>query len=789
MAKGGTIQYEIKFDVNKSSLSEIRSQLLSIQQLTTKEFSKKSGLPLEDAKKQLSEIRQSAIDLQKVLDSAFNVKMGTVNLTKFREELNKLDTGKLINNLNMAGIQGTQAFRNVTAEVLTMNNGFRQSNRLLDSIGTTFKNTIKWGLSSAVFNGVTRAISDAWTYSKNLDSSLNAIRRVSNATADDMERFAKYANQSAQAMGKSTLDYTKGALIYYQQGLNEEEVKKRTDITMKMSNVLGTSAEDVSNYMTAIWNNFAKGSEELEHFADVLTKLGAETASSAEEISTGLEKFAAIGSTVGLSYEYAAAALATVTATTRQSADTVGTAFKTLFARIQDLDLGNTLDDGTTLGKYSEALQVIGVHIRDTNGNLKSMDTILDDMGSKWQSLTNAQKVATAQTVAGVRQYSQLMALMDNWDYFKENVERANNATGELQRQQDIYMQSTQAHLESLGAAVEKIKASFIDNKGINTLIDSLTLIVNKFGDLINAIGGGGNALLLLGSIATKVFGRTLADSIGTSIANIKQMKKEAKINDVQQSLVEDFTKNKTDMSDEATSDMVTMKKGYLDNRSVATEEDRDYINDLILQRNELGKTKEAWEETRDSAQNYLNLLNNIDENKIDNTKIKGLTKESAEYGEIANLLNTSFDRYDNLSKDVFSEYSKNWKNYIKTKNDDTKKALEESIKDYEAIAQDMIDGDLVNDKLTDKLKQGVNELPGLVENLDSEEAKSKINSFVETVKAAAIEVKDNISETSNAIQQEITGKSQEIENDINKVNNSAKEKLENLNWQLELIL
>nr|DAO08482.1 MAG TPA: minor tail protein [Caudoviricetes sp.] len=54
-----------------------------------------------------------------------------------------------------------------------------------------------------------------------------------------------------------------------------------------------------------------------------------------------------------MSYEYAASALATVTATTRESANTVGTAFRTLFARIQGLNLGETLDDGTTLNKYS----------------------------------------------------------------------------------------------------------------------------------------------------------------------------------------------------------------------------------------------------------------------------------------------------------------------------------------------------------------------------------------------------------------------------------------------------
>jgi hypothetical protein len=40
--------------------------------------------------------------------------------------------------------------------------------------------------------------------------------------------------------------------------------------------------------MTSVWNNFADGSEELEYYADVLTKLGADTAASTDEISAGL---------------------------------------------------------------------------------------------------------------------------------------------------------------------------------------------------------------------------------------------------------------------------------------------------------------------------------------------------------------------------------------------------------------------------------------------------------------------------------------------------------------------
>ena len=163
--------------------------------------------------------------------------------------------------------------------------------------------------------------------------------------------------------------------IYYQQGITDlGEIQERTDATLKLANATGETASSVSDYMTAIWNNFDDGSKSLEYYADVLAKLGSETASSSDEIAAGLEKFSSVAETVGLSYEYATSALTTITAATRQSADVVGTALKTLFSRIQDLELGDTLDDGTTLGSYSEALEKVGINIKTQSGNLKDMD-------------------------------------------------------------------------------------------------------------------------------------------------------------------------------------------------------------------------------------------------------------------------------------------------------------------------------------------------------------------------------------------------------------------------------
>lgn len=257
-----------------------------------------------------------------------------------------------------------------------------------------------------------------------------------------------------------------------------------------MANAAGISAQTASDQLTAVWNNFYDGSKSLEYYADVMVRLGADTASSSDEISEGIQQFASVADTVGLSYEYAASALATVTATTRESANTVGTAFRTLFARIQGLNLGETLDDGTTLNKYSKALEKVGIDIFDVNGEIKTMDTLLDEMGSKWETLSNDQQIALAQTVAGVRQYTRLIALMDNWDFFQENLASAYGAEGSLQEQADIYAESWEAARDRVKASAEDIYDSVINPDLYINADNVLTPFLSGIADAIDAMGG-----------------------------------------------------------------------------------------------------------------------------------------------------------------------------------------------------------------------------------------------------------------------------------------------------------
>lgn len=471
----------------------------------------------------LQKASTAALDLAKNLQSAVNTNTGKLDLSVFNKKLE--DSGQSLrsyyNQMVQLGPAGTEAFLKVASSITQAELPLRRTNTLMNELWVTMKNTMRWQLTSSVLHGFVGSLEQAYGYSKNLDRSLNEIRIVSEKSAEDMARFAEQANKAAKALSTTTTNYTDASLIYYQQGLTDQEVLDRTETTIKMANVAGTTAETASQQLTAIWNNFYDGSQSLEHYADVMVKLGAATASSSDEISEGIEKFAAVANTVGLSYEYAASALATVTAQTRESASIVGTAFRTLFSRIQGLNQGETLDDGTTLNKYSQALATVGVQIKDTNGELKGMDEILDDLGSRWDTLAQDQKIALAETVAGVRQWTQLIALMDHWDFFKENLAMAQDADGALEQQAEIYAESWEAARDRTKAAAEDIYDSLINPDFYIKVDDLITPLLSGTADVIDAMGGMNGVLAASVLLINKVYGDKIAESLRESAIQI----------------------------------------------------------------------------------------------------------------------------------------------------------------------------------------------------------------------------------------------------------------------------
>lgn len=522
MAKQLNVSLAFTADTSKAK-AELQDLQRQLTQLTNAPVSNSGkGFFLT---KEIQEATVAAADLRIKLQQATDVNTGKLDLNKFDQSLKNSGTSlktyrEALSNLGPAG---DKAFAALASSIMKADVPLRTTNKLLNEFKTTLMNTARWQISSSILHGFMGTLQSAYGYAQDLNQSLNNIRIVTGYSNDEMAKFAESANKAAQSLSTTTTKYTDAALIYYQQGIrDEEEIADRTETTIKLANVSRQSAEEVSSQMTAIWNNFDNGSHSLEYYADVITALGANTASSSQEIAKGMQQFAAVADTVGLSYEYAAASLATIVATTRQSESTVGNGLRTIFSRLEGLKLGETLEDGTDLNKYSAALATIGVNIKDTTGNLKDMDTILEETASKWDTLDKAQKVAFATTVGGVRQYTNLIALLDNWDMVQENIGIAKNSEGTLQEQADIYAESWEAAQKRVRAAAEEIYQELLNDDFFITLLNGFKEVLDIINNTIDAIGGLKGVLIAVGAIVTNLFQREIASEINRIGQNIR---------------------------------------------------------------------------------------------------------------------------------------------------------------------------------------------------------------------------------------------------------------------------
>ena len=117
----------------------------------------------------------------------------------------------------------------------------------------------------------------------------------------------------------------------------------------------------------------------------------------------------------------------------------------------------------------------MGINVLDAAGNLRDMGTVMEEIGAKWGTMTREQQVYLAQTMAGQRQYSNLVALFDNFDKYNSALKTAQEAEGTLSKQNDTYMESLNTHLQKLTTAAEELSLALI--KAIILSISSNALI------------------------------------------------------------------------------------------------------------------------------------------------------------------------------------------------------------------------------------------------------------------------------------------------------------------------
>lgn len=506
--------YDLTFKIGvKADRAELSSLQKSLEQAVREgqKIGEKTSESMDKAVKSANQI----LNILKNSETDF----GTMSLNKFNKSLkqSKIDIQSLKSGFEQLGPGGAASFNSLQRNLLKADVQISKTNKTLDNLAKSFKNTVSWGISSTVFNSLSNSLAGAYGYVQDLDRSLNDVRIVTGQSADEMTRFAKEANAAAKRLGTSTTAFTDAALIYYQQGDSDAVAKAKAEVTLKTANVTGQSASEVSEQLTAVWNGYKVSAEESELYIDKLAAVATATASDLEELSTGMGKVASAANVMGVDVDQLNATLATVVSVTRQAPESVGTAFKTIYARMGDIQAG--LDQETTLGNYTQKMEQFGFSVLDGKGNLKDMGDVIEEVGSNWQNLTKEQRINLAQTMAGKRQYNNLISLFDNWDMYTKAINTSVNATGTLQEQQEIYMESVEASLAKLRSRWEGLYDTIFDEDLIKGFSGLLGNLVESFDKIAGSMGGGLGALTGIGAIGASVFSK----QIGSMYSDHKQ--------------------------------------------------------------------------------------------------------------------------------------------------------------------------------------------------------------------------------------------------------------------------
>ena len=205
--------------------------------------------------------------------------------------------------------------------------------------------------------------------------------------------------------------------------------------------------------------------------------------------------------------------------------------------------------------KNKDALAEYGITVENTDGSLKSTFDVLSELKPKWDSMTDAQRTALGDTIAGTNQYKVLAAVMSNFNTAVDANKTALNSSGSAAKENARYMESLESQITAVKASFQDFANNVISkdlisaalqatnaflnfaNNGLGTSITQATLfsgvalglvgvigqIATRLGDIFSRIGALGALGLSGGQVAEIIAG--VVGGLTLLVSGIKALK------------------------------------------------------------------------------------------------------------------------------------------------------------------------------------------------------------------------------------------------------------------------
>ena len=354
----------------------------------------------------------------------------------------------------------------------------------------TLLHTVFLRLAHRAISLVTRAFREAFTEMKNVDSELVVVRKVSDATAEELAVLKDRAYDVGAAFGVLASDYLNAAAEMTRAGYREQ-AGDLAELATKLQ-LVGDVSQDVANQFLIATDKSYKMNGDFEKLSltiDKLNEIDNNFATSFEKVADGIGLLAPVAAQANVSFDEMAAAIGTVTAVTQRSGTEAARALRSLFINILK-DTTTEIEDGVTwtvdeINSLSDALKKYApevVRAAEASGDLINPMEALAALSQAYKDnlLTNQDLFEITSGLGGKLRTSQLLALIQNWDMYNQMLEKTANAAGSADKEVSNALDSWQVKLNQLKNTFTQFVQNILDTDEIKGFIDAIRFLIQS---------------------------------------------------------------------------------------------------------------------------------------------------------------------------------------------------------------------------------------------------------------------------------------------------------------------
>ncbi len=356
--------------------------------------------------------------------------------------------------------------------------------------------------------------------SANFESAMSKVKAISGATGDDFEKL----KEKAKEMGAKTqfsASQSADAMSYMAMaGWNSSQILSGLGGVMNLAAASGEDLASVSDIVTDAMTAFGLQAKDASHFSDVLAQASNRSNTSVGILGESFKYVAPVAGALKFSVEDTSLALGLMANSTIKGSQ-AGTALRASLTRL----VKPTSEVQKTLDKY-------GISIKNSDGSMKSLKQIMDELREKLGGLDDATKTQVASTLFGQEAMSGMLAIINAAPADYNNLSQAlNNADGTAQKVADTMNDNLAGKMKILMSAVEgvAIKLGEILIPIMTKVVQKVTKVVDWFGGLnkgtqeviLGVIGLGatiGPLLIGIGNMITAMGKINEAFTIGSKV-------------------------------------------------------------------------------------------------------------------------------------------------------------------------------------------------------------------------------------------------------------------------------